>query len=274
MQIGELVGRGRTSDVYAYGTGSVIKVPHPNVPADWPQLEAQLTEAVRAQGVPAPEVRDVVEIDARSAIVFERIEGLSLWQEMLADPTNAERRVRDFAAIHRSVLHVGLPAGVPDFVGRLVHKISAASPLSTEHRDEAAALAAALPRGAALLHGDLHPGNILMGEQGPVVIDWFDAAIGHPVADIMRSLILIQPSRSSELRHLPGATAGLLEPAHRGYVDEFANELRAERAQLGDWQAVLAAGRLAEQAEVDESGLIALWAARGTSLDDLEPLVS
>lgn len=274
VKIGELVGRGRTSDVYAYGAGSVIKVPHETIPDDWLRLEARLTQAVRGQGVPVPEVRDVVDVEGRTAIIFERIYGPSLWQEMVADPGNAARRVRDYAAVHRALLQVGLPDGVPDFVARLHAKINDATPLSGDDQAEALSLASTLPRGAALLHGDLHPGNILVGEQGLVVIDWFDAAIGHPIADIMRSLILVQPSRSAELRHLPGATVALLNPVHQGYAAEFAAEIESERRDLVAWQAVLAAARLAERAEVDESGLFALWAARAQPLELSSPLPS
>jgi len=274
VDLGELVGRGRTSNVHAYGSDSVIKVPHSEVPASWPEFESRLTRAVGAQGVPAPEVRDVVSVDGRNAIVFERIRGPSLWEEMLAYPNEAGRRVRDFAEIHRALLGVGLPDGIPDLVDRLSRKINAATALPEKDRAEASAQAARLPRGAALLHGDMHPGNVLIGPAGPVVIDWFDAAIGHPIADIMRSLVLVQPSRSPELRHLPGATSTLLDPIRAGYVGEFEAELQAESADLATWQGVLAAGRLAEGAEVDESGLLALWHARNVGTGEVDRVLT
>ena len=262
MSIGELVGRGRTSDVYAYGPGAVIKISHNDVPDDWPGFEARQTNAVRAIGAPAPRVLDLVDIDGRSAIVFERIDGPSLWQQMLDSPADIDRLAGDFAAIQRSLLGLGIPQGLPDLVDRLIRKIANAPGLTDAERAEARLLVSRLPRGAALLHGDLHPGNILMGAKGPVVIDWFDATIGHPMADINRSSILMQPDRSAELDHLPGSTVALLETITTGHERYFAADIEAAGRDMAAWRAVIAAGRLAERAESDATGLLNLWRQR------------
>jgi len=37
-----------------------------------------------------------------------------------------------------------------------------------------------------LSHGDLHPGNTRVGSGSPVIMDWADAAVGHPAFDILR----------------------------------------------------------------------------------------
>ena len=50
-------------------------------------------------------------------------------------------------------------------------------------RDHATWLeAAGLPE--ALVHGDFHPGNIARRRHGPVILDWSDAAVSHPLMDI------------------------------------------------------------------------------------------
>ena len=79
MRVGELVANGRTSNVYAFGNDSVVKVPRAGVPADWAGLEARFTASVRRLGAPAPEVLELVEIEGRESIVFERIDGVSMW---------------------------------------------------------------------------------------------------------------------------------------------------------------------------------------------------
>lgn len=37
---------------------------------------------------------------------------------------------------------------------------------------------------AALLHRDLHPANVILSPEGPVVIDWTNAAAGDPAVDV------------------------------------------------------------------------------------------
>jgi aminoglycoside phosphotransferase (APT) family kinase protein len=275
MQVGELVGRGRTSDVYEYGPGSVIKLPHDDVPHEWAEFEAAVTDAVVSMGVPAPQVRDVVTVQGRRAVVFERIDGESMWQQMVADPSTTAGLARELAAIQRALLSTGIPAGVPELVDRMARKIRLAPALTTAEQDEAISRTEQLPRGAALLHGDLHPGNVLMGANGPVVIDWFDATIGHPVADVVRSSILMQPGAASEPRHLPGASRELLSQLHASYLAEFHAELLMSADDLASWQAVVAAARMSEGAEVNEEVLSSLWADRndvgGARRDLLQP---
>ena len=261
-KVGELVGRGRTSDVYAYGRDSVLKVPHIDVPGDWPEFEALLTKAVGAKGVAAPEMRDIVEYEDRIAVVFERIDGQSMWQQMLDRPSDVSALTRDLADIQRALFTVGIPERIPELVDRLTRKIAVAARLSDTDKAEALAMTASLPRGAALLHGDLHPGNVLMSSTGPVVIDWFDATIGHPVADVLRSSLLMQPVADSSPWHLPGASPEVLSDMHRTYLQAFSHELEFARSDLGCWRAVLAAARLAEGAEVNEDALVALWQSR------------
>jgi Ser/Thr protein kinase RdoA (MazF antagonist) len=35
-----------------------------------------------------------------------------------------------------------------------------------------------------LVHGDFHPENVLRTDDGPVIIDWSDAAVAHPLVDM------------------------------------------------------------------------------------------
>ncbi len=263
MRVGELLANGRTSEVYAFGNDSVVKVPRPGVPAEWAGLEARFTEAVRRIGAPAPIVLEMVEIEGRESIVFERIEGISMWQRMIDAPGDAPSLSAEFAAIHREIQRLGVPEEVPDLVSRICSKINSVTQLSAAERREACNLVSGLPRGAALLHGDFHPGNVLLGQSGPVVIDWFDAAVGHPVADVVRTSILMrQHSGGAEILHLPGASTELLMSILRAYIHGFDNVLQNGRQSLGDWEAVIAASRLAEGVHTDELGLLELWSGR------------
>jgi Ser/Thr protein kinase RdoA (MazF antagonist) len=41
------------------------------------------------------------------------------------------------------------------------------------------------------LHGDLHPGNVILSEAGAILIDWTDASAGVRAADVAETWTLI-----------------------------------------------------------------------------------
>jgi len=261
--IGTLVAAGRTSDVYEFGAGAVVKVPRPQVPDHWAELEAEYTAAVRTLDVPAPSVIDLVEIDGRHAVVFERIRGRSMWEHMLDDP----ERIPEFAGLlaetHRRIFAAGPPDALDGLIDRMQRKLADVEQISPAERDEACELARAFPRGAALLHGDLHPGNVLMTDDGPVAIDWFDASIGHPVGDIVRSSLLMRSfGARDDPPHLPGADPSMLTMLHRAYVGAMADQLDIDHDVLVRWEALVAASRLSEGAQPDEPALVEMWRSR------------
>lgn len=257
--LGSLIAVGRTSEVFRWGNDAVAKVLNPEVPDHWAAIEAVLTESVRAVGVPAPEVLDVVAVDGRPAVLFRHIEGPSMWQLMSADPSAMSELFRDFADVQRLIHSAGVPDRFPSMVARVSGKIADVDVVSDEDRRVAIEMVAGLPRGAALLHGDLHPGNILVGASGPVVIDWFDASVGHPAAGLTRTELLIGQNSVTDLQHLPGATNEDLAALSSAYAAEVADAFDAYAEHLDAWRAVTALSRLAERTQDDVNGLVARW---------------
>ena len=95
------------------------------------------------------------------------------------------------------------------------------------------------------------------------MIDWFDAAIGHPMADVVRSSLLLRPfGMADERPHLPGARSGPLHDMHDAYVAAMSDVLTAPIEELRMLEAVVAVSRLAEDAEASRSPLLALWRGR------------
>jgi aminoglycoside phosphotransferase (APT) family kinase protein len=45
-----------------------------------------------------------------------------------------------------------------------------------------------------MVHGDLHPDNVLLGPRGPVVIDWANAGQGREADDIAMAWLIIAAS--------------------------------------------------------------------------------
>ena len=258
--IGPLVAEGRTSTVFEYGDDAVVKVLRPWVPDHWAEVEARLTRAVHALGVPAPEVAEVITVEDRPAIVVERVVGPSMWRLLLERPERTEELTEEFADIQRRIHRAGLPEQMPSVVDRVCGKLATVDVVDPAERDAAIELVRSRPVGAALLHGDMHPGNVLVGTGGSVVIDWFDAAIGHPVADVARSLFLLGDS-GANVRHLPGADDQLLGRVRRAYRRAMQEVIEPDHTEAVTWGGLVALSRVAEGTGDPDDFLVECWRA-------------
>ncbi len=256
---GELIARGNTSNVWAWTPETVVKVLHPDIPQHWASIEADITRRVHAEGYPVPATDGVIEIDGRSGIVLERIDGETMWERMKAAPAEVPQLIEALIDLQAG-LHAAAPVdGLPDLARRLGSKIDEAVQVSARDRREAQALLGRLPTATALCHGDMHPNNIVMADRGMVIVDWFDAATGHATADYVRSSLLMRPpeSETSRSAHLGGATSEFLDRVHCVYLSTLMRRSLIEGDSFAAWEAVVAVARMSEPVPTDD--LVRLW---------------
>jgi aminoglycoside phosphotransferase (APT) family kinase protein len=244
--LGEVVARGTRSSIHAYGSGTVIKVPHPSTPDDWILAEADYSEAARAAGARAPRLLGIERIDGRQASVWERIDGKSMWQHIIDRPDLSAHFGRSLADIQLNLFALVPPVTLPRQHDRLVSKI----------RRSAASLDASLGRALELVpppagpfrlcHGDLHPSNVILNDEGPVLVDWFDASCGDPVADVARSLLTLLGDGATTPVHLPGSDVKTLDTLTSAYLDRLRAPLELDDDVLARWRAVQAVARMSE----------------------------
>jgi aminoglycoside phosphotransferase (APT) family kinase protein len=255
--LGEVVARGSRSLVHAYGRGAVVKVPKPATPSSWIRAEAEYVEAVRAVGAPAPELLGMEEVFGRPASVWERVDGPSLWQQVVDRPDRGAEVGRTLAEVQLALFELVPPVTLPDQRDRLISKIR----WSAANLDPSLAVALELlparsgtPR---LCHGDLHPSNVILSETGPVLVDWFDASRGDRVADVARSSLTLLGDGAATPSHLPGSDRRTLAVLTQAYLSRLQESLDIPPGLLARWQAVNAAARLAEG--VSPEPLLEVW---------------
>jgi aminoglycoside phosphotransferase (APT) family kinase protein len=257
IAVGELVARGTRSSIRAYGPGAVIKVPHPSTPAGWIESEAEYADAARAVGAPIPRLLGVETVSGRPASVWERVHGASMWQRVTDQPKLSADAGRLLAEIQGDLFGLVPPLTLPRQRDRIVSKIrSAAATIdpTLARALELLPVSAGRPR---LCHGDLHPSNVLLSRSGPMIVDWFDASRGDPVADVARTTLTLLGDGTMPPLHLPGSdrqTLGALTDAYLAYARDA---LDIDGALLERWQAVAAVARLAEG--VPRAALLDVW---------------
>jgi aminoglycoside phosphotransferase (APT) family kinase protein len=242
----EPLARGRTAEVFAWGNGRVLKLFFAGYPENAARQEARVTRALQAAGMPVPAVDDLIEVDGRIGIVFERVEGHTMLQEFRTRPWRIVWIVRTLAELHVAMHRCEVP-GLPSFNAALERRVRGLDCLPEATKQRVLALLATLPDGEVVCHGDFHGENVLLTQRGPVILDWMTATQGNPLGDVARtSLIFLVagPPPGRPGRWLDKQAASL---ANRIYLERYFALQPRRRRQLGAWYVPVAAARLEEQ---------------------------
>lgn len=162
---GLLIGQGRAADIYALDARRVLRryrTPYSSA------AEAGLMRYLRRADYPVPEVFDADGAD----LVMERLDGRDMLADLASRPWRAARHARTLARLHDQLHQISAPADLRQPFG---------------------------PCGQ-IMHLDLHPANVMLTADGPVVIDWTNAAAGPAGADVAMAWLIMA---SSEVDDVP-----------------------------------------------------------------------
>jgi aminoglycoside phosphotransferase len=156
---GPLSGEGRDSLVYDLGGGRVLR--RYRRPKDT-GTEARMMTWVRAHGVRVPEVFDSDGAD----LVMERIEGRAALDGLVAQPWRLTTVGRQLADLHHALDAVPVAQWMPSHT-------------------------AGVDLRPGVVHCDLHPDNVMLTADGPVLIDWTRAGVGDRRMDLAHTWLII-----------------------------------------------------------------------------------
>ena len=249
------IAQGRTAEIYLWDEQHVLKLFRDWCPADWVGYEARIARAVHESGVPSPAAGEIVEVAGRRGLVYERLEGPSMLQEMNTRPWMLLKHARSLAELQVQVNQQSI-SGLPSYKDRLRHDISRTSHLSEELRNKVLARLEALPDGQNLCHGDFHPGNILITQRGPVVIDWMNACAGSPWADVARTHLLLTIGAKADKQQVNAIIKTIVGLYYRAYQRRHNALFPDSEHQVDRWMPVIAAARLHEDIAPERETLI------------------
>lgn len=245
--LGRPLGVGHTSEIYAWGDGHVLKLFRAWFPRSAIEHEAYVARVVHEAGLPTPAVvGDVIQVNGRYGLVYERVTGVSMLEAMTARPWALWRFARLLANLQAAIHRIADVPGLPSQHDKLRRKIESAGLLPSEVRTRALRLLESLPQGRQLCHGDFHPDNVLLTERGPVIIDWIDAANGNPLGDVARSSLLMNEAHLPEDKRMRWALNLFRSWFHRVYLNHTFRLCPGDPKALEAWRIVNAAARLSE----------------------------
>ena len=255
MESLQLIARGRTAEVYAWGTDQVLKLFYPHFSREVVEFEQGKAQAVIAAGVNTPAVGEIVELEGRTGLVYQRVEAHSMLREIMRRPWAARRLATQMAEL-QVAMHACTAPNLPPQRRHLERKINGATPLPDPLRRAALEALAKLPEDTAVCHGDFHPDNILMTSQGPLIIDWVDASSGHPMGDVARTTLLTVKGTLPPGNPMAPLLNLLRRDFYRTYIRRYFSLSPYTPEQVQVWLPVVAAGRLDEGINEEQENLI------------------
>jgi aminoglycoside phosphotransferase (APT) family kinase protein len=167
MELGPLLASGRAADVHDQGDGTVLrryKTAHDVV--DEARLMAWLVE----HGVPVPVVHSAEGGD----LVMDKIIGPTMLEDFARRPWRLVSHARTLAGLQKRLNALQAPDWLASRSG--------------------------VPDGDAVVHLDLHPMNVMLTSDGPVVIDWTNACRGDGWFDAALSSVVMSTAELTATR--------------------------------------------------------------------------
>jgi uncharacterized protein (TIGR02172 family) len=256
QQLGAPIASGRTAEIYAWQEGQVLKLFHTWFELENIEHELRLARVIHASGLPVPAVGEIIRVNGRIGLVYQRVDGDTMWAWFSRKPWKLRDYARRMAELHAN-MHTGtLQADIPSQRQRLVNKIQLAESLPAPLRSKVKAALEILPDGDRLCHGDFFPGNIMMTEKDEVIIDWIDASKGNPLADVARTtIILLGAVETVQIRD--GFQKILVRIFLKAYIHYYFKLKPGGEDEYKCWLPIVAAARLSENIPEVENWLIA-----------------
>jgi aminoglycoside phosphotransferase (APT) family kinase protein len=253
------IAEGREAEIYAWEDGAVLRLFRDARSGAALSHERRAMAAARAAVPSVPAILGETEVDGRPGLIMERVDGPDLLTVLGSKPWRVWT-IGTICGDQHARLHAA--AAPPELASAResisLHAASVLPQLPAQIAEAASRVLAAAPDGGALLHGDFHPGNILMSSRGPVVIDWGNATRGDPHADVARTLLLVgggalPPGTPLAVRAAARAARKIVRAA---YLRAYRRVRPLDMRLVERWLFVRAVERLSESIEEEQPMLL------------------
>ncbi|HSM24666.1 MAG TPA: aminoglycoside phosphotransferase family protein [Anaerolineaceae bacterium] len=257
MELGNVIARGRTAELFDLSENRVLKLFYDWVSPQAVMQEYEISLNISKAGVPVPRVFDLVEHEKRSGIIYEKISGETMLQMLGSKPWQVVNHSRMLAELHSKMHQIPLE-GFPSFRDRWLNNIERVPNFSESIKKKLIDQVNQLPDTNQLCHFDFHPDQVIYTTNGAVILDWMTACAGHPAADVARTQILLTIGKPPDASVWMKFLASLLGKIANHYYLKRYLELNPEMepSLIKDWLAPIAAVRLLETIQGEEQDLM------------------
>ncbi len=252
------IAEGREAEMFEWGEGRVLRLYRGDFYRGAPEQQARLLRIARECGLRVPAEYGVIEVDGRTGVVLERLDGPDLLTELGSKPWRLFQVGGTWGRLHAQINSKQAPAELEPTRSRYRRQITESPLVPDEFRGPAITRLDSLPDGDRLNHGDLYLGNIMRDKGGFAAIDWSNTTRGPAEADYVRSYMLctlgdLPPGSPALIRLLQKFGRQVLRGS---YNRAYRSVLKPDPGAAETWRLPVMAGRLTEGIEAERSALL------------------
>lgn len=179
------IKKGNTAEVFEYEKGKICKLFYPGIPNMYAELEFKNATALLSSGICMPVPYEIINLNGRPGIIYEKINGVPIWGQF-----GINNIFEKFTSCHIKLMDSNAEGLVSykDFLTKMLElKTNGKIPYNLQNK------ICLLPDGKNVLHGDYHPGNVLLEPDGRLVlIDFLNVCRGPKEYDVARTYFLLE----------------------------------------------------------------------------------
>lgn len=184
----EIIGRGGNGVVYRLDEETIVKVYKPEYSLKKIEKEREYAKTAFVSGVPSVIAFDTVQVGDSYGVVFEAMNSNTLSHAIKNDPEHMDEYVKKYVDFVKTI-HTTEITGeeITPLKTMLKNRVTSKDMLLYCEQSDVDALLEildAMPDTKTVVHGDLHPGNIMIHNGELMLIDMGEATRGVPIYDI------------------------------------------------------------------------------------------
>jgi uncharacterized protein (TIGR02172 family) len=188
----KIIARGGQAEIFEYDNNKVLRVAKRPQDYDRIRSEYSLYSQLAASNIDVPRVYELVEINGAPAIIMDKINGISMMDQIKRNPFGAGERSKELAELHLKLINTSISMEMTNTKKKARYCIEKSEQIEPETKEKIFEILGVLPNGNSICHGDFHPGNILCQGKKRFIIDWSAASKGDYHADIAHTYILLR----------------------------------------------------------------------------------
>ena len=181
----EVIGVGAVGTVYRMDEDTIVKVYGDEFTLEMIENERDMSRKAFLRGIPTAIPFDVVRVGDSIGAVYEMVKARNGNDYLRDHPEEAEKISRDYAEFLRTVHAVECdPGELEDIRRKYLRDLDEIRDLLPEETcAKAGALIESVPESLHIVHGDIHLKNVMLTEDGMMLIDMDTLSCGQPIFD-------------------------------------------------------------------------------------------